>query len=61
MDSKDQDLIVDAVKCLGHSLVNCYVFFRLKKENELTDKKKSSAALLSIHMFIFWMYCTSYV
>jgi len=41
MNSKDQDLIVDSVKCLGHSLVNCYVFFRLKKENELTDKKKA--------------------
>ena len=41
MNSKDSDLLADAVKCLGHSLVHCYAFFRLKKENELTNKQKA--------------------
>tara|TARA_B100001057_G_C22647377_1_gene870673 strand:- start:381 stop:929 length:549 start_codon:yes stop_codon:yes gene_type:complete len=41
MNSKDTDLITNAVVCLGYSLVNCYAFFGLTKRNELTDKKKA--------------------
>jgi hypothetical protein len=39
MKDKDVDSIVNAVKCLMHSLVYCNAFFKLKKANELENKK----------------------